>query len=408
MQRAGQKRSKLNSSDTKGSGGEQDAAGSGYSCKVCGRVCKNPTGVWIHMRAYVPGDCGHLKNRVPCPWAGKHGCVVGTVPADMVEVHRKAVHPTAAALLQALEGPAASRGAAAIVYRQLGGAAALSAEDTGYHSFSGGEDGAPSDSEAGSQLQQRLSPVPLVDRGAVVQALQHNEPPASSSDSEQAEIGSDEEGGLCWGENASEADEQSDSDASSSSAVPEDDSEAGEAGEAAYDAAAMDVVAAYGTGDASAVAKAAAAAAADDLCAAQLMKTCMDQNMSEKGITAVLKLITSADFNLKTIPKHCAQLKSRAEDYVSTVTADEWGAEQRPTAEGLRYYKQNPAQFGLQGLTTRSYIPVYIRDLRAVLVERLQSLSTKEVHLGYLEGHDHEGNRCARPSMCSLTAVNRV
>ena len=79
------------------------------------------------------------------------------------------------------------------------------------------------------------------------------------------------------------------------------------------------------------------------------MKTCMDQNMSEKGITAVLKLITSADFNLETIPKHCAQLKSRAEDYVCTVTADEWGAEPRPTAEGLRYYKQNPAQFGLQG-----------------------------------------------------------
>ena len=370
-------------------------------CAVCLHRCSSLFSLSCHMRPAVPGSCGHPEGRVPCPWRTTELCRTLTIPAALMETHREAVHPNSS-----VRGPV-----------QLG-AAADSGGRGRAHSF----DGLGDDSQQAEEGPLRLSPDALVHRPAVVLALRNGRPPAAvqesggpgdeSSGLESTGTGSDDSGSDSSDDSDSSGSASSDSsssrDGSEEAAFAEEEEQEEEKGEelpASDDENGMDVAeedsdAGEGGGGGGGDEPpddhlGAAEMAAANRPAAQLLKLCLDNNMSQKGITVLLQLAATPGFDMGGMPSKYGSLRRRAEHYVHAVTSTGKWDGAPPAATTLRCYKCPPEQFGLEGLTTRSYVPVYIRDLKAVLIERLQSLRRADVVVEYEETFDWEGNRWA-------------
>jgi hypothetical protein len=142
---------------------------------------------------------------------------------------------------------------------------------------------------------------------------------------------------------------------------------------------------------AAAAAAAAAAAEATAACnAAKLVQVLLELNISEKGANKLLKVLKHSSFTLESVPNSYRALRRASETFVAAQSQ----AHSSSNAAAMQERSATPQHFGLEGCITSSSITAYSRDVRSVLVERLQTLTSAQLAQGYeRRTQDSAGNR---------------
>ena len=128
--------------------------------------------------------------------------------------------------------------------------------------------------------------------------------------------------------------------------------------------------------------------------AARLLKLLLTCNMSERAIDQLLQLLLADDFDLQHLPTNYRGLRKLGDEFVAAQTHARDTEGCSGASASLQARTLPAADFGLDGcLASSDAITAYTRDVRTVLVERLQTLQPEQLHLEYKQTVNSEGDR---------------